>query len=1192
MEGPPSQPRSYVGEHKFEATNLYLPTTCRQCDQFVWSFARAVQCRECQYIAHAECALDAPKECFQLRGGAEVTQQGTATTTIQTQPAVQQLAIVPQFNRHNIVKEGKLLKMALFDGSWSTVWCILKGEALYIFRPQNKPEVQYTTPIATIVLTKEDLEVSHVTSLNKKYGFGFYVNNQDYYFAALSKEDLRDWLDAIRNKRQKLLYAPDTGEEIYNKTSNEILASFLLFSQVTRPFEFAWEDTPKRKITVLDIQQLLDGTELRVSTWGILPELDLTSLDKGSKEEIYYFRTKMARVASLQSSQERVRVLTAEITDAPVPPSFPLFFLVLFRFGRSQYRIKCAADRTLYEIMTAEVLMRLQPLDMSVSWATPNPENYVVRLGRCNEYLFDTRCRLLSLVYVRECITRSKPIEFDLVEYEPLLSKIGRKTNVVTEPAPLKQSFCSIEAEINLLHLPVLTPSAFDIEKMSQRFELRVTRVDNFTKSALYATNKFFSNDIETDNISLFVVAAIYNGGELLVRPMYTQPVSGKPEWNELLMCESLNICNIPREARICFTFFACLGDNGGLLSKMVKLLRGGYTEFVPLGWVNFSWVDFRGVVKTGAHSLRLWPSTSSIQNPLATCCSNFDPKSLSLVIDINSSAPLPIIFPDEPERAKPSQHGDIPVPNQQDIIMIQRIIGKDALYSLPEHEKMLIWTHRYYIKEHMPAGLSKVLLSGAWNVRSTVQEIHSFLKTWPELRPIDALELLDVRFPDSQVRRFAVKCLAVLSDRELVEYLPQLVQVTKSETYHYSALSEFLLLRAIRSIVVAHPLFWHLQAELHTPIIVVRFRLYIEAMLSGTGDADFAKALQKEMKVVNDVAQIALEVKTLPNPAERQEVLRSRLQKLNYPDVFGIPNNPKYEATHLLVSKCRVMDSFTKPLWLVYTNKEQHNTQVIFKAGDDLRTDILALQMIRIMDGLWKAEGLDLHMQPYRAVSTGEGLGMIEVITDSQTTSAIQQLHGGGGALSAFTPTALRDWLQNHNPTEKAFEDAVNNFTLSCAGYCVATYILGIGDRHNDNIMCSLTGNMFHIDFGYFLGQRVTFAGIPRETTPFVLTAEFAHVMGGEHSPNFRRFVQHCCKAYNIIRKHGHLFITLFVMMLSSGIEQVRTIEDLYYLRDVLALDLSEEDAANRFTQLIAESLSNQVVKFNNAVHIHFHPK
>lgn len=52
------------------------------------------------------------------------------------------------------------------------------------------------------------------------------------------------------------------------------------------------------------------------------------------------------------------------------------------------------------------------------------------------------------------------------------------------------------------------------------------------------------------------------------------------------------------------------------------------------------------------------------------------------------------------------------------------------------------------------------------------------------------------------------------------------------------------------------------------------------------------------------------------------------------------------------------------RPLWVVFQNSDMYGEDIyiIFKNGDDLRQDMLTLQMLRIMDRLWKQEGLDLR--------------------------------------------------------------------------------------------------------------------------------------------------------------------------------------------------------------------------------------
>lgn len=166
-------------------------------------------------------------------------------------------------------------------------------------------------------------------------------------------------------------------------------------------------------------------------------------------------------------------------------------------------------------------------------------------------------------------------------------------------------------------------------------------------------------------------------------------------------------------------------------------------------------------------------------------------------------------------------------------------------------------------------------------------------------------------------------------------------------------------------------------------------------------------------------------------------------------------PLNPSFRCKRIKRDHCKVMDSKMKPIWTVYENVDPHgeDINIIFKNGDDLRQDMLTLQMLRIMDRIWKTNGYDFRLNTYSCISMDKRLGMIEVVLDSETIANIQKEKGMFSATSAFKKGSLLAWLKEHNTPGEQLTKARHEFTLSCAGYCVATYVLGVADRHSDNI-------------------------------------------------------------------------------------------------------------------------------------------
>ncbi|KAK3518838.1 hypothetical protein QTP70_014998 [Hemibagrus guttatus] len=681
----------------------------------------------------------------------------------------------------------------------------------------------------------------------------------------------------------------------------------------------------------------------------------------------------------------------------------------------------------------------------------------------------------------------------------------------------------------------------------------------------------------------LVVQAGLFHGSELLCKLVTSSEVSvcSDPVWDQKLSFD-VHLCDLPRMTRLCFALYGVLDKPRKQRSTKKKNKKAD----CPLAWVNTMIFDYKDQLKTGEIFLSTWPSAPDDKGDLLNSMGtvernpNMD-SSAGLLIRFPSFRPHPLYFP--PLEKLNEVNGEKAVATKEEHMKLKEIVDNKNHTEFFEDEKELLWKLRREVRANYPESLSKLLLITKWNKHEDVAQIVALLQKWPDLPALHALELLDYTFPDPHVRSFTIRCLRKLRDDELFQYLLQLVQVLKYEPYLDCDLTTFLLERALSNKRIGHFLFWHLKSELHVPSVSLKFGLILEAYCRGS--IYHMKNLMKQnealskMKALNDFVKSAFQKSA--SRSQITEDMKLCIKQDTYLEALsGVvsPLNPSIILSEICSDRCKFMDSKMKPLWLMYKNKcvQSDTSGIIFKNGDDLRQDMLTLQMIQLMDVLWKSEGLDLRMIPYGCLSTGDKTGLIEVVKNSDTIANIQRNKSNSAATAAFNKDALLDWLKSKNPGDK-LDQAIEEFTLSCAGYCVATYVLGIGDRHSDNIMIRENGQLFHIDFGHFLGNFKAKFGINRERVPFILTYDFVHVIQQgrtNNSEKFERFRECCEQAYKILCRNGTLFVNLFALMRAAGLPELSSSKDIQYLKDSLALCKTEEEA-----------LKNFKVKFNEAL-------
>ena len=132
--------------------------------------------------------------------------------------------------------------------------------------------------------------------------------------------------------------------------------------------------------------------------------------------------------------------------------------------------------------------------------------------------------------------------------------------------------------------------------------------------------------------------------------------------------------------------------------------------------------------------------------------------------------------------------------------------------------------------------------------------------------------------------------------------------------------------------------------------------------------------------------------------------------------------------------------------------------------------------------------------------------------------------------------------------------------------------------------ILClKKNGELFHIDFGHFLGHFKYKMGIKRERAPFVFTSQFKSVL--DVKGYYDEFKQKLHEAYKILREHSDVLVTLLRILICTDIPEL-TEKDIEYLNQSLVLNYSPKEADKFLDDKLKESIDSWSVPINFWIH------
>ena len=553
---------------------------------------------------------------------------------------------------------------------------------------------------------------------------------------------------------------------------------------------------------------------------------------------------------------------------------------------------------------------------------------------------------------------------------------------------------------------------------------------------------------------------------------------------------------------------------------------------------------------------------------------------------------------------------------SSNDRLTLFKLLNKPDFITLDKNTLMLFWMYRFeLLKNDTPSALTKILNALEWGNQSIENEfIKTILIPWKTVEIGDILYMLSRKFSVNdlysqeninkknlngmkKLRKYAVQQLQKKDDNKINFILLQLVQALRYEDKNDSSLKKFLIEKCSKNINLATSFYWFLKVEKDNEKTKTKEELkmniyneiFNEFVQKIKNFDEINKNIQNQEEFHTNLLKISSELTKYKYADDKKRYLKEILKEKDkglgkeMSNNFYLPLYPQVIVNGVELDKCTVFPSAMCPVKYdfnvtpetsKYLKKDENDNDdhsfysVIFKNGDDIRQDQLILQIISFMDLLLKEDKNNFEFTTYKVMATSKQSGFVEFVNNSETISYILKNYNN----------VIESYIKKYsNNDEKTFDEHLNNYINSLAGYSIVTYILGIGDRHLENLMIDQKGKLFHIDFGYILGKDPKFY-----TTPIRLDLQMFKCIGNK----IEEFKNLCVKCFLTLRENARLIVNLLYLMKDSGIPELNNLENLNKLYNKFFPGYTKQQAAEAILKVLEDSIYSYSYAFNDKFH------